>query len=379
MSKKSIYLIIIISSILFFSNIAYGHEPNEIIAKTEFDLQGGEINGISVCRIYETNLGDMIADALVEYCEDLIKGSQYEQVPIVGIQNGGGIRDSIKAGAITRNQINNVLPYKNRICIYTVTPSELYDILENGVSEIRKGIDNNYIGVDGRFPQISGMKMICDYSQNQKTSKRVLSVYIDDLDKTVDRNDEETIIILAFNDYCCNGNDGYEMLSLSNSLFVGDTLEDILTNYIIKHSDNSKNLLDYHFYDNRIIMGESLGQYNDEISIIIDYENVSLDIDPTIRENHLLLPARSFFELLGYNVMWDGTNKSVNISKEHENISFRIEENRVVINNRVIDMFWVPELIEGYTMIPLELIKNSIECQLDWDSATNSLYVYTKK
>ena len=81
-------------------------------------------------RTEETNLGDLITDAMVWYAtkdgEDL--GVPAENV--IAITNGGGIRASVEAGDITKNDINTVLPFGNTVAYVTVTGEALLEVLE---------------------------------------------------------------------------------------------------------------------------------------------------------------------------------------------------------------------------------------------------------
>src|SRR5699024_10098468 len=75
-----------------------------VFAKTEADLNGERDPGN---RTEETNLGDLIADALLwEVTKDGSLPVAKENV--VAITNGGGIRASIAKGDITKNDINTV-------------------------------------------------------------------------------------------------------------------------------------------------------------------------------------------------------------------------------------------------------------------------------
>ncbi len=49
---------------------------------------------------------------------------------VVAITNGGGIRATVKAGDITKKDINTVLPFGNTLAVVYVTGAELLEALE---------------------------------------------------------------------------------------------------------------------------------------------------------------------------------------------------------------------------------------------------------
>ena len=100
---------------------------------------------VRMVRRAETNLGDFCADAIRS-----VSGAD------VGIMNGGGIRKDLKAGEVTYNDIINVFPFGNELCVIEVTGQQILDALEWGA--------RNIPGESGAFLQVSGMSYTVDAS-----------------------------------------------------------------------------------------------------------------------------------------------------------------------------------------------------------------------
>ena len=120
-------------------------EYGATFAKTEVDLNGEKAPGN---RTQETNLGDLITDALVWGAKDA--GTNVD----AAVTNGGGIRASIKAGDISKNDIHTVLPFGNTLSIVKVTGNELLEALEASTYCTPEAI--------GGFPQVSGITFTVD-------------------------------------------------------------------------------------------------------------------------------------------------------------------------------------------------------------------------
>ena len=96
-------------------------------------------------RNSETNLGDFCADAYRS-----IVGAD------IAFANGGGIRADIEEGDITYEEIINVHPFGNEICMIETTGQDILDALEIGACE--------YPIENGGFLQVSGLSYTIDPS-----------------------------------------------------------------------------------------------------------------------------------------------------------------------------------------------------------------------
>ncbi|SVD42436.1 uncharacterized protein METZ01_LOCUS395290, partial [marine metagenome] len=139
-------------------------------------------------RTEEAAIGNLIADAMRE-------GVEAE----ICITNGGGIRAKkiySPDTMITRKDILTELPFGNVVVKLELTGAQIFDALENGVSEVERN--------SGRFPQVSGMSFT--YNPKAKAGSRVNSVKIG----TSPLNKGKTYTV-ATNDYMAKGGDGYSV------------------------------------------------------------------------------------------------------------------------------------------------------------------------
>lgn len=221
---------------------------NKVVGHTSSALWGGVVNGTSIARLGESNLGSLIADAMADSAKAQAADTSAANLPVVALENGGGVRDSIGVGDITQGEVSTVLPFGNILSMKEVTPNVLYQILENGVSKIagQDPTTGKITGADGRFPQISGMRFTYDPAGTPSNAavspavtgnrvKQIILLNADGSDKqALDRNDTTTKIVLATNDYEDAGGDGYTMLSGIQNIGEGDALDVITADYITK-------------------------------------------------------------------------------------------------------------------------------------------------
>lgn len=123
-------------------------EYGEVFARSDVELNGDKAPGN---RTEETNLGDLITDAMLWSLTEQNPGSITEVDPdnIISLTNGGGIRAWIHQGDISKKDINTVLPFGNTVAVVYVTGAELLEALEASTFSTP--------GAVGAFPQVAGI------------------------------------------------------------------------------------------------------------------------------------------------------------------------------------------------------------------------------
>ena len=157
-------------------------------------------------RTKETNLGNLTADAMRE-----ATGAD------VALTNGGGIRDSIKIGDITKKDLVTVFPFGNYVVTEYITGEVLLQALEVGTA--------SYPDLMGSFPQVSGITFTIDVSK--PGGKRVTNAKVNGA-----AIDPEAKYLFASNDFLAVGGDGYTMLADFPIENEYGALEEILISYI---------------------------------------------------------------------------------------------------------------------------------------------------
>ncbi|MDW0116338.1 5'-nucleotidase C-terminal domain-containing protein [Sporosarcina thermotolerans] len=175
--------------------------------------------GLSSVRHNETNLGNLITDAM------LWKAKSINDKTTIAIQNGGGIRESIAEGDITTGDVLKVMPYGNALAIAELSGADLLATLEHGIGadviDGGKGLKES-----GGFLHVSGMKFT--YDSTKAKGERVQSVQILEGDKYVDLDKTKTYFI-ATNVFTAKGGDGFT--HLGNAYKAGKVSEPGFVDY----------------------------------------------------------------------------------------------------------------------------------------------------
>lgn len=237
-------------------------ELQKVIGNTTSNLYAFAEDGTRICRIEETPMGDLIADSMVYSTKKLLENTEYKDNPVVALQNGGGVRANIASGDITLESVFNVLPFGNLISVKVVTPEILYNALENGVCKMEIDENGQVTGLDGRFPQISGMRIEIDPTKpafdpenpEAGNGERVTAIYLVDENGNetfIERSDNTTQITLASNDFIIAGGDGYTALSNLKHIAEGEVLDVVLADYITYLTEQQGGSFTYNMPGNR--------------------------------------------------------------------------------------------------------------------------------
>ena len=238
-------------------------EYGKVFAKTEVELNGDKEPGN---RTEETNMGDLITDAMMWAVKTRMPSINMENA--VAITNGGGIRAAIKAGDITKKDINTVLPFGNTLSIVKVTGAELLEALEASTYCTPDSI--------GGFPQVSGIVYTIDGTKTYdagdvyegstyhapKTIRRVTIQSVGGKAFNL-----RTVYTIATNDFLAAGGDTYYAFKTASVNYdLGIPMDEVVMDYVKTELKG-------------VVSAENYGEAGDRITIIKGLPFT--DVDPS--------------------------------------------------------------------------------------------------
>jgi 2',3'-cyclic-nucleotide 2'-phosphodiesterase (5'-nucleotidase family) len=177
------------------------------------------LDGVSLhLRASETNLGDLVADAI-----------RADAGTDIAITNSGSIRGNrlFPAGPLTRRTLIEMHPFNNVICVLTMSGRRVLEALNHGVSFLPNA--------NGAFPQVSGLTMSVD--QKAPVGDRVRDVKVNG--QPLDLNKLYTV---AIPDFLLKEGDGYTMFA-KLPVKVGPEAGDMISNALEKYVTAKKEIV----------------------------------------------------------------------------------------------------------------------------------------
>lgn len=224
---------------------AWGSEV--VIENNPYQFNGERDN----VRTRETNLGNLIGDAMLTYGQQGFKNKTD-----FAVTNGGGIRANIEPGKVTLGDVIAVMPFGNSISQIKVTGSQVKEMFELSLRSMAQKDENGTVildeynqpklGANGGFLHVSSTIRV-HYDSTKKGSllpadegngtdktiigERILQIEIQDR-KTgkFAPIDEKATYHMATNDFLAAGGDGYDMLGGERE--EGPSLDTVLIDHL---------------------------------------------------------------------------------------------------------------------------------------------------
>ena len=175
---------------------------SEPVGEALVELVGGK----SDVRSKETNLGNLVTDAMMDKT-----GAD------IAFQNGGGIRTTVAPGPIAYRDILSVQPFGNTLSLLDMTGAQIMEVL-NYAATIEPG--------NGGFLHVGGLKWTLNRSGETPVAENVMVG-----DAALDKDKTYKVVT---NNFMAAGGDGYKMLKDIPSLDTGYVDADALKEYIQK-------------------------------------------------------------------------------------------------------------------------------------------------
>lgn len=208
-----------------------------LVANNPVELDADRMN----VRVRETNIGNLITDAILNYGQ-----TGFSNKTNLAVMNGGGIRKTLEKGKpITKGGTIAVLPFGNFISQIEMTGQEieamfiksLGSVLQTNAETKETVLDENgqpLLEPNGGFLHVSGAMVY--YDTTLPAVKRILSILI----YNPETNQYEPLEMtkryyLATNDFLAAGGDGYTMLGGSRE--EGPSLDTVFAEYLASYAD----------------------------------------------------------------------------------------------------------------------------------------------
>lgn len=108
-------------------------------------------------------------------------------------------------------------------------------------------------------------------------------------------------------------------------------------------------------------------------------EGQFMDSAPVLQSNRTLLPITYAALPLGVEVDWNQKEQKVTLTRSGKVIELWVGKNTATINgekqNIDTNTKVVPTVVNGRTMLPLFFVAQALDCQVDWDAATQEVKI----
>lgn len=123
-----------------------------------------------------------------------------------------------------------------------------------------------------------------------------------------------------------------------------------------------------------------------DITVTLDGNSISFDVQPQIIDGRTLVPLRKMFEEIGALVKWDGDTQTVTARKSSKTITLTINSNEMTIDKgktdedgnaitEIVTLDVPAQIIDERTFVPARVISEAFGFDVDWDSENSIVSV----
>ena len=160
---------------------------------------------------YNTAIGNLMADAVLELTNPVFKNKTEKNIDIV-LLNHGGIRSILPKGKVTTKTAYKLMPFENSVVVTALKGSVVFEMI-------------NYLKISNKAHPISGLELVINadnsYKKIQIGGKAV---------------DSEKLYYIATSDYLYKGGDQMEFFKKSDTLYkLNYKIRNVLLDYFSIH------------------------------------------------------------------------------------------------------------------------------------------------
>ena len=114
------------------------------------------------------------------------------------------------------------------------------------------------------------------------------------------------------------------------------------------------------------------------ITVFYNGSEISFDQLPYKENDRVLVPMRAIFETLGAEVEWNEAEQSITAVRGTDVIKMQIGSVTIIKNEEVIESDVAPRLIGERTFVPLRVIAESLDTNVEWVEEENKVLITTE-
>ena len=122
-----------------------------------------------------------------------------------------------------------------------------------------------------------------------------------------------------------------------------------------------------------------VGYADSGISVTLNGEALTFDVQPQLIDNRTMVPLRKIFEAMGAVVDWNNDAQTVTATKGDERVIATINSKDVYINGETKTLDVPPMVVNDRTLVPVRFVAEAFGANVNWDEGTRTVIIGTKQ
>jgi cell wall-associated NlpC family hydrolase len=128
-----------------------------------------------------------------------------------------------------------------------------------------------------------------------------------------------------------------------------------------------------------IIMNAQQIQKYEGPDVYLDGKKLTFPVDPFIIDGTTLVPMRAIFEEQDAKLAWDGTTRTITVTKEGIHLTYQVGETTANKNGEQLALSIPGQIVDGNTMVPLRFISEALGNLVKWHEYSRTVTISSAK
>lgn len=116
-----------------------------------------------------------------------------------------------------------------------------------------------------------------------------------------------------------------------------------------------------------------------DIKIFLNSNELKVSVNPVIVNGTTLVPMRNVFETLGLIIEWNDETQTVTGISDQTTIKLTVGNKTAYVNGVERELLVAPRIINGSVMVPIRFVSETTGCEVNWDSKTKTIEIYSQE
>jgi hypothetical protein len=112
------------------------------------------------------------------------------------------------------------------------------------------------------------------------------------------------------------------------------------------------------------------------VKLYVNGDEPATEVAPFIRDGSTLVPFRAISEALKATVIWNGDDRSVNVTSGTTTIKLLIDSKTAYVNGNPVTLDVPATIKDGSTVVPVRFVSEALKAAVKWEPDTTSVVIY---
>ncbi|MBO9610102.1 MAG: thermonuclease family protein [Paenibacillaceae bacterium] len=114
------------------------------------------------------------------------------------------------------------------------------------------------------------------------------------------------------------------------------------------------------------------------VPVFIDGKKINFEVEPQLINGYTMVPLRQIFKTLGASITWDGPNMTVIAKKKDILITYTIGSYTADRNGEKLKLDEPGQIVDGNTMVPARFISEALGATVGWEGVSRTVLISSK-